>query len=235
MISLGKIEKMWIQALTDPADDSSVTGERYDFMINPESFTLRYELEYVEQSAAGSAGAQQTYARNKANVWDFDIIIDGTGVIKDASALSISLIGFTSPPDVQVEVEKLKTIAVSYNSETHRSNYLKLTWGDRIFKGTLNSLDLNYKLFKPDGKPLRVIAKLKLTEWLDPTLQLLYNAPSSPDITHQRTFKPDDKFDLLTKKIYNDPKYYLGVAKSNKLNSFRRIPTGTIINFPPIK
>jgi hypothetical protein len=235
MIPLGKVEKMRIQAFSDPTCATPV-GEPYTFQVNPETYNYKYQLEYAQDQAPGTSGTPLKYFRQVPNEWNFDILIDGTGVIKNASALDISLLGSVSPPDVQAEVDTLKSIVLDFNGEVHRNQFLKISWGSRdVFKGTLVSLDLNYKLFKTDGSPLRVVAKLQLREWIDPEQRIREEDASSPDITHERIFGGSDRFAQMTYKLYNDPSWYIDVAAANELNSFRRIAIGTRIKFPPLQ
>jgi hypothetical protein len=58
---------------------------------------------------------------------------------------------------------------------------------------------------------------------------------SSPDLTHQRMVKMNDKLTLLSEDIYENSNYYIDVAKNNKLLSFRQLQLGENIIFPPIK
>jgi len=235
MIPMGQIEKMRIQAFSDPTCSTPV-GEAYTFQINPESYNYKFQLEYAEDQAPGTSGTTLKYFRQIPNEWNFDILIDGTGVIKNASAFDITLLGSVTPLDVQAEVDRLKTIVLDFNGEIHRNQFLKISWGSRdVFKGTLVSLDLNYKLFKPDGSPLRVIAKLQLREWIDPDQRIRQEDASSPDITHERIFGGSDRFALMTNRIYNDSSYYMDVAAANAMNSFRKIAIGTKIKFLPLK
>ena len=59
--------------------------------------------------------------------------------------------------------------------------------------------------------------------------------PLSPDITHERLFKAHDRLPLMTDKIYENPNYYIDVAKANGLTSFRKIAAGTKLFFPPVE
>ena len=36
-------------------------------------------------------------------------------------------------------------------------------------------------------------------------------------------------------KIYGDPRYYLDVARANRIDNFRKLTPGTRIFFPPLK
>jgi nucleoid-associated protein YgaU len=58
---------------------------------------------------------------------------------------------------------------------------------------------------------------------------------SSPDLTHYRIVKAGDNLPLMTQRIYGDPKYYLEVARVNKLVNFRNLKPGQAIYFPPIE
>lgn len=233
---MGKIEKMQIQAFTDATQSRQPLSEPYTFLVNPSTYNERFSVQYNEEQAPGTSGTELKYQSQPPNDWEFELLIDGTGVIKEASALNISLIGSVDPLDVQEEVTKLKAATVDLHSETHRNAYLIVSWGNReVFKGSLVSLDLNYKLFKPDGTPLRVIAKVKLRAWVSDEERTHAEGMQSPDITHERVFKASDKFTLMGYRIYNDSKYYIDVAKANGLSGFRKMTIGSKIQFPPLK
>jgi nucleoid-associated protein YgaU len=57
---------------------------------------------------------------------------------------------------------------------------------------------------------------------------------SSPDLTHYRVIKKGDTLPLMCYRIYGDSKYYIQVAKANKLSNFRHLKEGEEIFFPPI-
>jgi hypothetical protein len=57
----------------------------------------------------------------------------------------------------------------------------------------------------------------------------------SPDVTHEKIMKQEDKFTLLAEQTYNQNKYYVDVAKANGLLSFRKLKAGQSLLFPPIK
>lgn len=236
MIPMGKVEKMTLQAFTDATDSRQPITEPYTFLVNPATYNERFAVQYNEDQAPGTSGTQLKYQSQPPGDCEFELLIDGTGVVKEASALSISLIGNVNPIKVEDEVKKLKLVTVDIDSSIHRNPYLVVTWGTRTpFKGSLTSLDLNYKLFDTHGTPLRVIAKVRLRQWVSDTERVHQDGLESPDITHERIFKAGDKFALMGYRIYNDSKYYMDIAKANGLNSFRKIKIGHNLKFPPVK
>jgi len=96
-------------------------------------------------------------------------------------------------------------------------------------------MTINFKLFRPDGTPLRAVAKAKFTSTVENELRVRQEKKKSPDITHTRIAKTGDTLPMMAYQVYEDPSYYLQVAKANKLYNFRRLEPGTKIFFPPIE
>ena len=242
MLEMGKIEKLWIESFLDNEAGSqprNIEGKtKFYALVNPENFTRKYAIEYVDQNVPNTT-QQAKYFRTKPEEFKLDLLIDGTGVVKDAGIINIGIANpfEDSDNDVTARIELLKKFCYSYEGEIHRPCYIKICWGttDGLFKGILTSLDIDYKLFRPDGKPIRAMAHLSLISALNPEEAVRLEDNRSPDITHQRIFKAGDRFTLLINKIYNDQQYYIDVARANKMPGFRKIAQGTKINFPPIK
>lgn len=236
MIPLGKVEKMKIMTYESPDDSNGPAKTTYDFLVNPTTYSESYTIEYNTDQAPGNSGSEARYQAQPPGSWEFELLIDGTGVIREANALSVAMIGSVQAVDVSREVEKIKQAMLVMQEGEHRNYYLKVMWGNRdIFRGSLESLDLTYKLFKPDGTPLRVIAKVRLRPWESDEQRTLREGKQSPDITHERVLSASDRFALMGYRIYKDSRYYVDVAAFNNLNSFRRIPIGTKVKFPPVK
>jgi nucleoid-associated protein YgaU len=90
-------------------------------------------------------------------------------------------------------------------------------------------------LFKPDGTPLRATARAKFKGFVEDDLRVAKENNSSSDLTHIREVKEGDTLPLMTFRIYGDSKYYLEVAKVNRITNFRKLTVGQKIFFPPIE
>lgn len=232
---LGKLEKMKLQAYTDE-NFSDKKGAPFEVLINPESYSIKYRVEHNETQGQGTSHPQLHFTKILAQDIHFDFVFDSSGVVKEASLLSIGIPNpFAETPTIIDQIELFKQLMFVYQSETHRPNFVGLNWGTLLFKGQLTSMDIEYKLFKPDGTPIRAIAKADFRGYVEDDLRVALENPLSPDITHQRLFSTNDRFDLFTAKIYDNPNYYIDVAKANGLTSFRKIATGTRILFPPVE
>jgi hypothetical protein len=95
-------------------------------------------------------------------------------------------------------------------------------------------LEITYSLFKANGDPLRARISATFIKYETEAAIFAANHISSPDLTHQRTARGGDRLDLMTYDIYDDPGYFLQVARANDLTSPRNLKAGTELFFPPI-
>jgi nucleoid-associated protein YgaU len=137
--------------------------------------------------------------------------------------------------DVQEKIQQFQTVT-GYNGNIHRPNYLKVVWGTlQVKRCVLKTASIAYKLFKPDGIPLRAVITAAFADNSDDQTRVALAQDSSPDLTHVRLVKAGDTLPALCYGIYGDPSYYLEVARANGIDDFRRLTPGTRIVFPPVE
>lgn len=224
----GKIEKLYLQAYKDP-DLNEPVGDRFYALINPETYTYKYKVDFCDTQAPGTSGVALKFNKMPPQDFNFDFLFDQTGAFRDAAAEN-PLGSLT----VAEQLDDFRKKIFEYNGEKHRPNYLKIIWGTLLFKGVLIALDIEFKLFKPDGTPIRAIAKCTFKGTVTEELRVAKENSQSPDITHERTMKASDKLSLMAYKIYNNQEYYTDVAAYNQLDGFRKVRSGERIFFPKI-
>ena len=218
------LEKVQILAYNNPdySDDHQV-GDPYTAMINPENYVLDYKVEFTEGQGHGTTSAQQRFNVKKPDEMSFEFLFDNTGIIDG------------QPKDnIFDDVENFKKMMLEYDSDSHEPKHFKLVWGNFIFKGRCTALTITYKLFNPDGSPIRAICKSTFKGSVDETLRVATEDAHSPDITHYVVAKSGDTLPLLCYKIYGDSKYYIQIAQVNNLTDFRKLAQGQELSFPPI-
>lgn len=217
----GTLEKLLIKAYESPNYSGQPISE-FTAFINPNEITLSYEMEYDSAQGSGTTNSRMNFKKQKPGDMSLNFFIDGTGAS-----------GRTA--DVQQQVELFQTVT-GYNGNIHRPNYLKVAWGTlQIKRCILKSVSIAYKLFKPDGVPLRAIISATFTDNSDDQTRVALSQDQSPDLTHVRMVKAGDNLPAMCGEIYNDPAYYLEVARANGLNDFRNLVPGTRIIFPPLE
>lgn len=216
----GELKKFLVEAYTSATYDGSPVAS-FSAMINPNTYTLKYEIQFQEAQAAGNSASPQAFDKMKPREFNFEFVIDGTGVTGEKK-------------DVEAEVQKFIDVAYNLDGEIHRPRYLKLSWGPLISKCVLKTADVAYNLFKPDATPLRAKITATFSENVEDTRRAAEERRSSPDLTHYRNVMQGDKLPVQTFNIYGDHTYYLQVARQNKMKNFRKLITGSRITFPPV-
>ncbi|MGR9045178.1 MAG: CIS tube protein [Gammaproteobacteria bacterium] len=229
MADSGKLEKMLILAFSDSvkAEDGGVldADESFEALINPESYTLDYKLKFSESGQGhGTSGKQLKYEYTEPEEITFEFLFDNTGIIDGKPRDSVA-----------DDIKKFKEVLINYKGDAHEPRHFKLVWGENsIFKGRVVELGITYKLFKADGTPIRALAKVKFKSSIEEQKRAAKENKSSPDLTHIRKVKAGDTLPLMCFRIYGDPRYYLEVAKINRLDNFRQLAPGRELVFPPL-
>lgn len=216
------------------------SGSRSDIFeatLNPASYQHALSISYSKDAEPGSGAAnrkalgqtavESRFSSVNAEKVSFDLVLDGTGVIKkDGSKV----------PDVKAEIEQLKNIVYRYVGDKHEPSVVKLSWGElNTFYGRMESMSVDYTLFQPNGQPLRAKIKLGFISFMTQVESALRANRSSPDLSHLVEVRDGDTLPLLCQRIYNDCGRYLEVARINKLANFRDLQPGTRLRFPPLE
>ncbi|MGB4850367.1 MAG: LysM peptidoglycan-binding domain-containing protein [Saprospiraceae bacterium] len=232
MAATGKLEKMLILGFKDSKEaetggkaEAKKNNALFEALINPESYTHEYKLKYADSAQGqGTSGQEMKYEKTEPQEITFEFLFDNTGIIDGKPRESIA-----------EELKKFKAILIEFQGDAHQPNVIKLVWGDSaIFVGRVLELSITYKLFSPNGSPLRAVAKVKFKSSVEEKKRAAKENRKSPDLTHIRTVKAGDTLPLMCMKVYGEPRFYLQVAEKNKLGNFRDLKPGLEILFPPI-
>ena len=220
MAATGKLEKMLILAF-DTAEDAERGGTleakaRFEALINPETYTLEYKVKTADGQGQGTSGAQIKFEYTLPEELTFDFLFDNTGLIDDKP----------KPDGVFDDVDAFRKLLTEYQRDSHEPYHLKLVWGNLIFKGRAIEVGITYKLFNPDGQPIRAScgssSRARSRRRSGPRVE----DRRSADLTHRRTVKPGDTLPFMCFEVYGDPRHYLFVADFNQLDDFRQLTSG---------
>ncbi|MBK7029900.1 MAG: hypothetical protein IPH45_12105 [Bacteroidales bacterium] len=221
MSARGTLERLIIQAYTTP-DYSGKAVDEFESYVNPNEITLSYEVEYDSAQGTGTTKSRMEFKKMKPGDLTLNFFIDGTGANGRKA-------------EVQQLVEKFQSVT-GYNGDIHRPNYLIIVWGTiQVRRCILKSASIAYKMFRPDGIPLRAVITAVFTDNADDQSRVAEAQDQSPDLTHIRMVKAGSSLPAMCYEIYGDPSYYLEVARANRLDNFRRLVPGSKIFFPPLE
>ncbi|HEX6911630.1 MAG TPA: hypothetical protein VF142_14610 [Longimicrobium sp.] len=221
MADTGALEKVVVKAFKTP-DFSGTPIDEWRALVNPHEITLAYEMEYDAGQGAGTTGARMEFKKIKPGDMSLTFFVDGTGADGQSA-------------NVQDEIAKFQAVT-GYNGEIHRPNYLKVVWGTlQVKRCVLKGASIAYKLFKPDGVPLRAVITANFTDASDDQTRVAIQQDQSADLTHVRVVKAGDTLPGLCGGVYGEPGWYLAVARFNRLDNFRVLVPGTRIMLPPLE
>jgi len=211
------------------AKDGSMTIDRtksFTAMLNPSEFKHRREIRYNTRPTLGQVGSDTRFSAVQPDTVNFSLVLDGTGVVPVVSP--------DAKKEVSEQVRALTDVVYKYDGGDHEPDHVRLLWGTLILYGRMQSMSLQYTLFKPSGDPLRAKVDLEFVGFMSTKEAELAANRNSPDLSHIVEVRDGDTLPLLCNRIYGDPAYYPEVARHNGLTSFRALAPGARLHFPPL-
>ena len=209
---------------SDKAGGASSKGE-ITLQYNPKSIVSGGAPQYKSLNELGNTGATRVFVGMGSTTLDLtEILVDGTG-----------LTPLPQGENVDDYILALRKVVYDYSAEDHEPPYVLISWGKINFVGKCEAFDIDYKMFKKDGTPLRASINMKFVSSASPAQKAILTKKSSPDLTHLRTVNAGDTLPLMAYRIYGDSSYYLEVARVNNLAGVNTIRPGDVLYFPPLK
>jgi len=234
-MSLGELKKMKIIGYTDITFKKK-TGQEYEVIVNPENYSISYETIINGNDAQGSSLPLLQYNQQSSQILSFKFLFDGTGVLKKGNMAGVAVPGLPSKkPDVVKEIDDFKKAVYDFRSDNHQPPFVQLQWGPLLFNCVLTKMDISFKLFRPDGWPLRAEAQCTFRSAIDKNKMEEIKNKKSPDLTHSVVVVEGDTLPLLCYRQYGDSKYYYEVARFNGLTDIKQLTPGIKLLFPPLK
>jgi len=226
-----KLEKLLIRSFTDRKFQKEKPDLKFVTPINPESFTKNFKVNVDTQKGQGNQGTEIKYKSTATEELRLEFVLDGTRTMEGYLGKTTD---YKTKP-VAEQLEDFLKCVYHMDGTIHRPNFLIVFWGSEInFHCVLSNLDLNYTLFEPDGKPLRIKITATFLHHKSREEILAEAKLTSPDLTHYRKVRQGDRLDFMSFTIYNDSNLFQQVGNHNVLTNIRKLKPGTDLSFPPL-
>jgi len=183
--------------------------------------SIQQTVKYEDPKNQGADGGEAKFEGMEPRTFSFDIFLDGTGA---------------SGTKLEVEPMIMAFQAITgFQGDIHRPGFFIISWGTFFIRCVLVNYTVTYKLFRPNGTPLRAVISTSWREFKPLTLGSLLKNLLSPDVTHQHTVTENEHLAMLAYQTYKDPKYYLQVAEKNDLDNLKQLNAGQDLSLPPLK
>ena len=225
------------------SEEASSPDRGYLAMYNPTGFSQEFKNVYDKAKVSGN---QETslFKHLEAPSLNIELLFDATGAsISKPSKSSFDNGTENSVTDLTEMVRGYNTFDAiciflddlnSISGNKHKPGFVEVSWGHMVFRGILETAKVSHTLFKANGVPIR--SKVNCTFKSQKSLkeQQAETKKNSPDLTRFRMVKGEDTLPLIAFDIYEDPSFYLELARINKLNNFRALRNGSKLRLPPV-
>ena len=208
----GGMVKMSIEKWSDKP--SLFSTDAFYLMLNPEQYSEEFSIEYAKTKSGINRKDPKTTSRSP-DKFSFDFILDGTG----AAGIKI---------DVASKIREFKELVTGSNKDG-RENFLRIKWGSLQLKCVFDSASIHYTFFSRTGRPLRAKLSVSFTRVHSEESPFL----SKLDQYTSQALGAGQNIAQIASKAYGSTNKIASLARHNNLNSFRNIPTGTNLLFPP--
>ena len=223
----GEKTKVTILAFDNEAMSEPSVG-KFELPINPENYSRSLVVQLEDSQPQGGGGNNPKNSKSKPEEIKLDFFFDNTNTVQG---------NHLNGTPVSEQIKAFVDLVYAHDGKIHQPRFLKLCWGDLVFKCKLKDLSINYTLFASSGNPLRAKLSGTFQGFMEPELRVLLDDHQSPDLTHIRLVKEGDALHRMTFDIYGSEKHFLKVAAANQLTSPRilRANQKRQIIFPPIE
>lgn len=187
--------------------------------FNPTEYQLQKANNFAEVGIPGLESPPIQFVRGASEKLTAEVLADTSDTLED----------------VRVRyVNKLRNL-MRINSDLHAPPIVAFTWDTQVFKGVLESLNITYVLFTPDGVPLRAKMSITLKEYRPAEMQFKETPRFSPDVEKTFVARRGDTLASIAAAAYRDPAAWRQIARENGIQDPRTLQPGTVLTLPRLR
>ncbi len=200
--------------------ESPVTGDNVvEFKFNPTEYQLQKANNFAEIAIPGLESPPIQFVRGNCEKLSVELLADTSGTLDDVR---------------EVYVNKLRNL-LKIRMESHAPPIVTFVWSKNEFRGVVESLNITYVLFSPEGVPLRAKLSLTLKEYRPVQIQIKDSPKASPDLEKTWVVRRGDRLSSIAAAVYRDPGEWRAIAKANDIQDPRVVLPGTVLTLPRIR
>jgi len=190
-----------------------------EFRFNPTEYQLQKANNFAEIAIPGLESPPIQFVRGASEKLTVELLADTSDTLKDVR---------------EVYVNKLRGL-LNIRSESHAPPIVNFVWSRNEFRGVVESLNVTYTLFSPEGTPLRAKLSLTMKEYRPVEIQLKDKPKTSPDLEKTWVVRVGDTLSSIASAVYRDAGAWRAIATENGIQDPRRIEPGRVLTLPRIR
>jgi len=187
--------------------------------FNPTEYQLQKSNNFAEIAIPGLESPPIQYVRGSSEKLTAEVLVDTSDTLDD----------------VRVKYVNALRGLMDINRELHAPPIVRFTWDTEVFRGVMESLNVTYVLFTPEGVPLRAKLSLSLKEYRPVDIQVKENPKASPDFEKTYVVKRGDTLSSIAFAIYRDASAWRAIARNNQIQDPRALQPGRVLQIPRLR
>ncbi len=187
--------------------------------FNPTEYQLQKNNSFAEIAIPGLETPPIQYVRGASEKLTAELMVDTSDTLEDVR---------------KRYTDKLRNL-MNIHGEIHAPPVVRLTWDGEIFRGVVDSLNITYVLFTPEGVPIRAKLNLSLMEYRTVEEQVKERPRFSPDVEKTHVVRRGDTLSSIAALAYNDVTQWREVARNNDIEDPRSLEPGQVLTLPRLR
>jgi len=200
-------------------ESPKVPDNTIEFRFNPTEYQLQKANNFAEIPIPGLESPPIQFVRGNNERLSVELLADTSDTLQDVRELYVN---------------KLRAL-LNIRGESHAPPIVNFIWSRNEFRGVVESLNVTYVLFSPEGIPLRAKLSLTLKEYRPVEIQLKESPRTSPDLEKSWLVRRGDKLSSIASSVYRDPGVWRAIAKANEIQDPRALRPGTVLTLPRLR
>jgi hypothetical protein len=190
-----------------------------EFRFNPTEYQLQKANNFAEIAIPGLESPPIQFVRGNNEKLSVELLADTSDTLKDVR---------------EIYVNKLRNL-LNIRSESHAPPIVNFVWSRKEFRGVVESLNVTYTLFSPEGTPLRAKLSLTLKEYRPVEIQIKERPKTSPDLEKTWIARRGDTLTSIASAVYRDAGVWRAIAEANNIQDPRRLEPGRVLKLPRLR
>lgn len=187
-------------------------------LFNPTEYQLQKTNNFAEIAIPGLETPPLQYVRGSAQKLTTELLLDTSDTLED----------------VRERTDALQSL-MKIEGEIHAPPIVRLVWDGDVFLGVVESLNVTFVLFTPEGVPLRAKIGITLIEYRTVEDQVAETPRHSPDVAKSHVVRRGDSLASIAALAYNDPTQWRVIAANNGIEDPRRLTPGQTLQIPRLR